>query len=151
MIINRKPITNDELWMSNYQDVMHYQNEHGQLPKAPNKDSKTHEGVIISNWISAQRTAYRKGKLSEEKKTLLEKIPNWCWDLYEKHWDEKLLALKDYIKQHGFLPPKITGDHYCILGNWVFRQKIYYRTGILHKSRVEKLEMIPEWTWTSEK
>ena len=49
------------------------------LNKTPSRDYTTECGVNLGTWCDKQRTAKKKGKLSQDKIDLLEKIPEWYW------------------------------------------------------------------------
>ncbi len=65
-------------WKRKYKLAKEYYNENGNL-LIPDK-YVTSDGTKLGRWISTQRSYYKKGRLPEDKKDLLEKI-NMVWSL----------------------------------------------------------------------
>jgi len=58
-------------WTENYNEIKEFINENNKLP-------------IKNNWITNQKSFYKKGKLSQSRIHLLEQLPGWKWSIIEK-------------------------------------------------------------------
>jgi hypothetical protein len=122
-------------WMVRYDNVLKIVNETGKMPgRVKNKHT-------LANWITSQRTLYRRGLLSNKKIELLEKIPGWFWSLHNREkWDEKVdEAMKAHMDQQR-------SDRSDIM-RWCSLQKFLYSKGKLSRLRAKSLEKIPNWSW----
>ena len=107
--------------------------EHGRLPKIAEDNG---------NWISKQRQAYRKGKLSPERIRDLEAIPLWTWEPFEESFETAVAEVISFGAEHGRLP-KIGEEN----GGWIRNQRQLYKKNKLSTERVQVLEAIPLWKW----
>lgn len=60
-------------------------------------------------------------------------------------FDERLAEFESYVAVHGE-GPKHGGDTKN-LANWMTRQRVAHREGLLDVSRAERLDAAPGWTW----
>ena len=118
----------------------------------------------IGSWISSQRTARKKDKLSEDRIQELETIPGWFWEDKKKKnaakarpWPEWLEVLHEYVAAEQCLPTGSTiwarpadGQKWKI-GNWIDSQRTARKNGKLSEDRIQQLETIPGWFWKDEK
>jgi superfamily II DNA or RNA helicase len=107
--------------------------EHGRLPK---------QGEKNGTWISHQRQAYRKGKLSPERIQTLGEIPLWTWGALEDAFEKAVTEVTSFVSEHGRLPMRREDN-----GKWIGHQRIAYRKGELSPERIQTLGEIPLWTW----
>ncbi len=131
---------NTKPWDEAYELAKEYYEINGHL-KIPQL-YRTSDGYFLGGWVSAQKKAYRYGKLSEERRILLEKIGIsferkkmlYTWEMmYEK--------AKDYYNTfHNLNIPKsyVTEDGYA-LGSWLYLQKINYNNNTLPTDKAELL------------
>lgn len=114
------------------------------------------DGDKIGVWAQIQRRAYRKGKLSERRIQLLEKLNGWYWEPKatsfancNDNWMKRVEELRTFSKLHNHArPPKATrSKDGTWLGQWVITQRKAYRRGGLSKLQIQSLESIPGWTW----
>ena len=70
-----------EAWEEGFGALKTYVVDHGNA-RVSNKH-KTNEGVALGSWVANQRTAYKNGKLSQERITRLEVLPGWVWSTKE--------------------------------------------------------------------
>ena len=82
-------------WESMYQDLVAYQQEHGQRQIPGNKHFSR-----LRHWVVRQRVARRKGKLSADQVRKLSLL-NFVWDQAGEQWKTMLAALVQYKKAHG--------------------------------------------------
>ncbi len=132
---------NKDRWQIGYEHAREYNKKNGDL-NVP-QDFVCDDGYMLNNWIAAQRKAYKNGKLSDERITLLNKI-GMIWNQNDSKWDNGYRYAANYCKRGGGLPiPQtfITQDGYP-LGEWVRSQKRRYRSGRLESEKVRKLAEI---------
>ena len=135
----------DEQWLEYYGFAMKYYNEKGNLliPLLYISD----DGVKLGSWISTQRRQYKRGKLSKEKISLLEKI-EMVWSVYDIQWYEYYNASVEYYNKNGNLlvPLRYKTTSNIKLGSWISHQRRSYKAGELSKEKIELLEKI-EMVW----
>ena len=107
----------DGLWHQNYRLVKEYKKKYKKLPSARTiyKDKK------IGLWLSTQKTAYKRRKLSAYKINLLIKI-GVSFLSESSEWQRNYDLLTDFVKTHGRLPSKSTVYKHIRLGYWMFKQ-----------------------------
>jgi len=130
------------MWMKKYNLLKKYVLENGELPS----QSKVYRGEKIGSWCDKQRQKYKKGKLSQERINLLEKI-KLNWDLRNEMWIKKYKLLKEYVLENEKIPTdntKYCGDN---IGRWCDTQRQYYKKGKLSQERINLLEEIKGWYW----
>ena len=108
------------------------------------------DDVQIGWWVSKQRTAYAKGKLSAERIALLERVPGWMWrinDTPENAWNTAYAALCRFVAVNTRVPTfnERVGD--MRIGWWISKQRTAYAKGKLSAERIARLERVPGWTW----
>jgi len=100
----------------------------------------------LALWSSKQRQLCRKGRMSEDRKEVLDAI-GFVWEpqLNDKlQWQEKYLLLVEFKKKNGHCRVRQKTDR-C-LAKWVDRQRQLWRQGRIHEDRKEKLNSIGfEW------
>ena len=132
----------DKFWMNNYQLLK-------KLNKTPPQSYTTECGVKLGIWCDTQRNDKKKGKLSQERINLLEKIPGWYWD-----WDLDKFWMNNYqlLKKLNKTPPRsYTTECGIKLGFWCDRQKGDKKKGKLSQEKINLLEKIPGWYWDLDK
>ncbi|MDA2992373.1 MAG: Helicase associated domain protein, partial [Actinomycetota bacterium] len=106
------------------------------------------EGYPLGQWAGAQRMAFSKGALSDERRQKLEALPGWAWNILDDQWDTWMRLMRDFAADHGHtnVPyPYMVGEYN--LRNFVATQRGLYRQGKLSQERVEELEALPGWVW----
>ncbi|MDT7042538.1 DEAD/DEAH box helicase [Candidatus Nitronereus thalassa] len=91
-----------ERWHLRFGALKDYVKHHG---KEPSKEDEF-EGFKIGAWLQAQRTAYRKKKLPEDRANLLKELDidlAASYDL-QQSWEEHLEGCKKFLKEEGRLP-----------------------------------------------
>ena len=71
-------------WNSNYTAVKQYVESHqGRYPKKSEQHTNGSTGINLGTWVTTQKSAYNKTtndmKLTHQKRTDLETLPNWRW------------------------------------------------------------------------
>ena len=113
--------------------------------------------ATIKNWISQQRQTYKSGKMTEERKNLLQKLPGWVWDGKEEiegdaHWDRYVSALRDFqlTNGHCYVRNEFHTNDGLSLGTWVSFRRGQYKKNSLSTDRIRILESIPGWIWIAD-
>jgi superfamily II DNA or RNA helicase len=107
------------------------------------------DGYKLGPWVANQRTKQNHGTLDADCQSRLQHLPGWTWDPFADKWEEGFRRLLEYIRSTGHtnISAKETFGGYR-LGQWVTLQRQGYRSGKLDKGRQQRLQEIPEWTWT---
>jgi len=127
------------LWEGNFQRLDQYIKEHGHCSVTNSFETK--DGVKLGNWVSSQRTHYRKGSLSEDRSRRLNEL-GFLWSMEESNWEDKFWRLEKYIKEHGgcSVPRSFVTKDGIKLGDWVSTQRLNYRKGRLSEERSRRFK-----------
>ena len=133
----------DAVWDENYNSLKKYYEKHGNS-NYPALKSKS--GRIITEWIVTQRKANKRGKISAERKALLNAI-KFRWDPLDP-WEEGFGNLLQFVKREGHsLVHWKHIENGKLLGKWVSHQRANYKKGTLSKDKIQRLEKLPKWEW----
>lgn len=135
-------------WALVYKEVLKYYEENGniEIPIEYSVIIKDEE-VYLNNWIALQRTMFLQGKLSLDKKEMLDKV-GMVWKIRNRYsWDKMFSLALDYYSLNGnlFIPKNyqvIVNGETVNLGTWVTNQRRNYKAGVLAPIRISKLEEI---------
>jgi superfamily II DNA or RNA helicase len=99
-------------------------------------------------WAMSQRTAFKKDKLSEERRKRLEALSGWGWDSLAAQWEDGFRFLEQYLSREGNarVPQGHVEDDYR-LGYWVATQRTAFKNDNLSEERRKRLEAFPAWEW----
>jgi hypothetical protein len=116
---------------------------HSRVPQAHVED-----GFTLGRWAAKQRSAHRAGRLSRERRTRLESLPQWIWDPHAARWDDAYQRLRLFAEREGDaqVPQQHIEDGFR-LGQWANSQRTARQAGRLSKERVARLESVPGWKW----
>ena len=148
--IRWKPL--EDRWQTGYEHAKTYFAEHGDL-NVTTKSDVCEDGYPLRQWIETQRKAYRDGKLSEDRTSLLSAI-GMIWNTIDSRWDEVYEIASDYYRMHGNLniPVRYKAADGSDLWEWLRLQRKKYRKGTLSEGRKEKLDSIGiDWLFVSER
>ena len=144
-------------WELNYSLAKIYFKEYGNLEikqnfKTLNGIDYDENGYKLGKWLTNQRQAYKKEKLSKEKIELLEKIGMRFENVLNIiGWTKMYLLAETYFKKYGNLeiPSRFKtlngtdeDENGYSLGIWLINQRQMYKKGKLSKDRIELLEKI---------
>ena len=60
------------------------QEGHARVPKSDHPQY----GSRLGGWVQRQRSAHRRGRLTEERAARLEALPGWTWDPFAEDWEQ---------------------------------------------------------------
>ncbi len=135
-------------WALVYKEVLKYYEENGNIEIPIDYFVIINdEEVYLNNWIAVQRTMFLQGKLSLDKKEMLDKV-GMVWKIRNRYsWDKMFSLALDYYSLNGnlFIPKNyqvIVNGETVNLGTWVTNQRRNYKAGVLAPLRISKLEEI---------
>ena len=146
-----------DTWELNYSLAKAYFEKNGNLEikqnfKTLNGIDYDENGYKLGKWLTNQRQAYKKEKLSKEKIELLEKIGMRFENVLNIiGWTKMYLLAEIYFKKYGSLEIKqnfktLNGIDYdengYNFGIWLTNQRQMYKKGKLSKERIELLKQI---------
>lgn len=111
-----------------------------------NRKGKNLKNILEDNelkrWMNKQKQAYENGKISDNKKLLMEKYL-YLFDLNYVKWEYAYyLAKQFYLKYHHLNVPRGYEVNSFKLGNWITLQRENYDNNLLSIKQIEKLEAI---------
>jgi len=122
-------------WQTCYDELLQYKEENNDVNVPVNYRGENKLG----NWISSQRKAYSKGKLSPKKVKLLEDI-GFIFNIVDNYWDTMYLRLADFQKRHGNCD--ISKEFDKELYTWVRTQRPNLKNGKLSEEKIVRLKAI---------
>lgn len=135
-------------WALVYKEVLKYYEENGNIEIPIDYFVIINdEEVYLNNWIAVQRSMFLQGKLSLDKKEMLDKV-GMVWKIRNRYsWDKMFSLALDYYSLNGnlFIPKNyqvIVNGETVNLGTWVTNQRRNYKAGVLAPLRISKLEEI---------
>lgn len=106
------------------------------------------DGYALGQWASVQRGLYANSTLSDDRRTKLERLPGWVWDVLADQWGMWMGLMHEFVAEHGHanVPyPYMVGEYN--LRSWVATQRGLYKRGGLSEKRVLELQELPGWVW----
>ncbi len=100
-------------------------------------------------WVSNQRMAYSRNKLSEEQIKLLSNLPSWSWNPRRDDWMKRYNALLAFSEREGHCQvPMNHLEGEISLQRWMNKNRSRYSTRKnLSDEQINLLEKIPGWKW----
>lgn len=132
-------------WNCVYKLAENYFCLHGNIDMPTNY--KAEDGTNLWKWLRTQREKYRKGELTNNQISQLEKIKmNWSFPT-ECDWENYYAKAEKFYQQHGNLNVPVTyrTDDGLWLGRWVQRQrkdKSSLKTTGMNGNQVMRLEQV---------
>ena len=126
-------------WDIQFQRLQTYKEVHGDVRVPSNY--KTADGSHLGSWVSHQRDAKSKGKLSEDRIRRLESL-DFVWDVFLHEWDVQFQRLQTYKEVRGdvLVPRNYKTADGSNLGFWVSHQRDAKSKGKLSEDRIRRLE-----------
>ena len=124
-------------WTDRFTELQRFKEQHGHcdVPRAGPVQSR------LANWVCAQRSRARAGKLLPESRRLLEELGVCFESRRHDHeaWDRMFAQLAAYRQAHGDCDvPKHSREH-GTLASWVYTQRMKARQGHLLAVRRQRL------------
>jgi hypothetical protein len=135
----------DAAWEAGFAHLLSYSAEHG-TAAVPNL-YKT-DDFRLGTWAAYQRN-WRE-TMAPDRKSRLEALTGWKWDLRPTHndeWDTGFSHLQAYCVEHGNAAARInyTSPDGYKLGPWLVTQRSIQKS--MPPSRIARLESLPGWLW----
>jgi superfamily II DNA or RNA helicase len=118
-----------------------------------------YEGFTLGRWTSTQRSNKNTGlrTISQEKILLLEKFPDWTWDINKFLWEKNYEFLLKFVNENGKInfqlldvinPATNTNVNvWCATQKDNYRNKIFEPNSQLNENTIRLLEDLAGWSW----
>ena len=136
---------NDDAWNEDFNRLEAYVAVNG---KARPPVGHLIDDFDVGIWVAKQRDRFRRGRVLDYQRELLEALPQWSWDPIEDSWEtmfskaQSLPSTSTYSK-NGKLPIELV--------QWFSDQRERYRMGKLSESRTQLIESLTDWQWSPAK
>ncbi len=112
-------------------------------------ESALQDHVELDKWVRTQQSAKKRGVLSQQKQTALEKV-GFPWECPKKPkesskptWEDTFVKLSEFYKSHGHCDMKLAVPLNDVeLDKWVRAQRAARRKGVLSPQRQSALDEI---------
>jgi hypothetical protein len=93
----------------------------------------------------------RQDLISIERRTQLEALPKWTWDVHSENWNKGFSCLEEFVCRNGHskVPQSFKTFDGFKLGQWVSEQRKKKNINKLDPIFVRRLEILPGWIWNS--
>ena len=126
----------DDQWMGWFGQLQEYFKANG--------TARVPDDCPLGSWVGGQRRLYKKGKLSAERISTLERLgPTWSWNPENDRWMEMYGQLQAHYEATGSTLVQETGT----LLSWAGHQRVLYRKGRLSAERIQLLSDLGDWSW----
>lgn len=128
------------------------------LGRAPRTTSIDAEEQQVGRWAASRRAEQAgtgRGRLTSHQILALEDLPFWYWtNSREQLWHENYVAVLKFVTKHQRMPIEARRSRpaEAKLARWVSSVRAVRRgdaRGTLTRDRIELLESIPGWSWTT--
>ncbi|QII07817.1 DEAD/DEAH box helicase family protein [Rhodococcoides fascians A25f] len=106
------------------------------------------DGYALGQWASVQRIALTNKTLSDDRRSALDRLPGWAWDVLADQWSTWIQLMEQFVAEHGHADvpfPYAVGD--SNLRSWVATQRGLHKRGRLSEERTRELEALAGWVW----
>lgn len=128
-------------WFKSYHELQEYKVRNGNC----NVTHECKENPSLGKWITNQRKAYKKGKLTKKKIDLLNSL-DFDFEPLETYWFNRYDELIVYKGKNGNCEVPKGNNQNSILGSWVASQRKAYKEKNLSKKKIELLNKI-DFSW----
>jgi hypothetical protein len=132
----------DDDWNSSYELLKTHAKRYGHCRVG----KSTKSARELEMWIGVQRSTYRSGKLSADRKEQLESLAGWSWSPVADLWQANYQGLCRFVSEHRRLPVKnIRRERE--LRSWISIQRTRYKRKTIPAVQTRLLETVPGWSW----
>jgi hypothetical protein len=138
----------DDRWEAMLDRTADFAVAHGRMPSRS-------DDPAIAAWLAVQRFLLRRGRMSSERQAALENLPGWADSLdtprVSGQWEGRYAELASFLSRAGGAYPdhRSTDPAEAALGRWAEHQRACHRRADLSSARVQALESLPKWRWSS--
>ena len=128
--------TDDAAWKITFNELKQYKVKHGHC------DVSRLENSSLGSWVTTQRYALSKGRMSTERKALLDGI-GFDWDPVESRWESMFIELTHFKNKHGHC--NVSEKENVELAGWVMRQrdaKVRRKLSTDRKARLDEIGFV---------
>ncbi|MFJ9580743.1 Helicase associated domain protein [Streptomyces sp. NPDC101191] len=126
----------DASWTATYEVVKKLAAEQGHF--VFDASIKTPHDVVVLNWCETQRTRRRQGKVSEQRRELLDAI-GFPWDAAQDRWMRRYLELKAVYDRRKSLLRLPAADPEAV---WLENQRVAHRNGRLASWQIALMKKV---------
>ncbi len=133
------PALREVRWRSRYEELKRFEQGRGHT-RVPSDEG----AADLAAWVERQRFRYRRGRLREDRKRLLDEI-GFSLELEEKpsaQWMRHYEELKDFRREHGHCRVPRQYPPNQGLAEWAAQQKQRHKNGLLKRVHIDWLESI---------
>ncbi|MBI3932275.1 MAG: helicase associated domain-containing protein [Acidobacteria bacterium] len=110
------------------------------------------QGVELGAWVHNKRAGYKRGRLSLEQISVLERVLGWTWQVVptprKRPFPLMFKLLRRYAKREGHARvPEAHVEGGWPLGQWVRDRRRAHKRGRLERLDSRALERLPGWAW----
>lgn len=120
-----------------FKALVDYRTAHGDCNVPPSWE----DNPQLGQWVSHQRSHYKRGLLDKVKADRLESL-GFVWHPAEDGWEEFFETLADYRREFGHCNVPLRWRRNPRLGRWVSQQRLGRNKGSLPIERVQRLDSI---------
>ena len=129
---------NESHWQTMFAELRTFKERHGHSRVTEDYSKK------LANWTKRQRKDWKKGRLTDERKKLLDTV-EFMWDSGDEandSWEQMFALLARYKSQFGSCRVPDSRRQKSNLGRWVRSQRQARRKGRLREDRIKRLSQI---------
>jgi superfamily II DNA or RNA helicase len=117
----------------------------GRDPKSSSSDPEERQQAI---WLMNQRQLKKNGRLSADRITMLQAIPQWSWTGHD--YGDAVVKFRALRERLGRDPGNYSSDpEERRQARWLMTQRQNNKKGRLSADRISMLQAIPGWSWAA--
>ena len=121
-------------WQRNFDLYKAFKAEFGRDPK----QNEYYRGVNLGNWVTAQRTYYNRGVMSEDRVQTLLSL-GFDFNPIDNTWEKNFNLYLAFKAEFGRDPKRNECYQMAKLGSWINTQRVDYFRGKIRDDRLQKL------------